>query len=329
MDPLTFIQKSFSGGINRQVDATRLADNEYSLMINGRNRFDVISPIRSPVLANDLPLGNYQGVYGAENFTIAFISGKAYYRNVSTSLVWNLISGFQLSADVEFIFAELVPASTINFKRVPTSDIRNASINLTSIVSGSPTALIVSDGVSQPQLIFADGTTRMTKKYSEWSNSDLSQREYVPIMRQMLYQDGILYGISPDGKFIYHSVTGRPVDYMINIDKDGNKLPLESDGGALSVAHAVDFNEITALSRLNTPDGSFFISTKKSSYIVKPDFNNLIFGEPTFNTQYLFSTGCLNNFSMIDILGDSALIDFAGIRSFNAILNTFNEGRNA
>src|SRR5256885_6847067 len=327
--PLIFHQRSFLGGMNLQVDPTRLQDSEYPLLINGRNRFDVINPIKKPVKALNLPSGNYQGIYAAGNFLIVFIDGKAYYRDVSTSQVFNQVPGINMSSMAEVIFAELVPASTLNFQRIPAIDTRNSAIKLTSPVTGTPQALLIQDGQSQPWVILSDGSTRPTKRYDDWDSVDLTKREYVPIMRQMLWQDGILYGISPDRKFIFRSVSGRPLDFMINIDKDGNKLPTEAEGGAMSVAHAVDFDDITALNRLNTPNGSFFVSTRKNSYIVTPNFNDQIFGEPTFDTQYLFGTGCLNNFSMIDILGDSALIYFPGVRSFNAILQTFNEGRNA
>lgn len=330
MDPLIYFQQSFLGGMNMQLDPTRLAANEYPLLINGRNRFDTVQPIPSTVKSLNLPMGNkIQGIYAAGNFLLTFIDGKAYFRDVSQSQVFNLIPGLQMSIDADVVFAELVPASTVNFQRVPAIDTRNSDIKLTSAVTGTPQAVVVQDGVSTPWLILSDLTVRPAKNYNDWDSSDLTKREYVPIMRQMLWQDSILYGVSPDKKFIYRSVSGRPLDFMVNIDKDGNKLPNEADGGAQSVAFAVDYDDITALNRLNTPNGSFFISTRKNSYIVTPNYDDQLFGEPTFDSQFLFSTGCLNNFSMIDILGDSALIDFAGVRSFNAILQTFNEGRNA
>jgi len=80
------------------------------------------------------------------------------------------------------------------------------------------------------------------------------RREYVPVGKQMLWHDGILYVVSPNGKQIFRSVTGRPLDFMVNITPSGDKDPLEAVGGASSVSHSVDFEPITSINRL-----SFFI----------------------------------------------------------------------
>jgi len=138
----------------------------------------------------------------------------------------------------------------------------------------------------------------------------------------MAFAGGKLY--VSNGNKIYHSVTGRPLDFVINVDNNGDK-----GGDADTTFHAVDFDDITALKRMNADNSSLYVGTRKNSYSVTPNTNSLIFGEPTFNNTFLFNTGTLNNNSFIDLLGDFALIDNNSIRSFNAILNFKNEGANS
>lgn len=330
--PAIYKQSSFVGGMNQQVDATRIGDSEYFLLINGRNRYDTIDPLRKARLLTSniigLPLGEetYQGVYGAGNFVVVFVGGAAYFRNVVTSSNFQKIVGLQMSADVPRIFAEFVPASTLGFIRKSSTNINDPiDLELLAGQTPSPVAMVVQDGVNQPWVIFPDGTARVTHKYSDWTIAD---REYVPVGRQMLYSGGILYIVSQDGNRILRMVSGRPLDGMVNIDSSGNKEAIEIEGNADTVSIPIDFDQITCIGRLNTTDGSFFVSTTKNSYMVTPILDRLVFGEPTYRITYLFNTGAVSQFSMIDILGDSALIDFGGIRSFNSVMQTQNEGRN-
>lgn len=330
MDKLaSFEQSSFSGGMRRSVDPSQLGDTEYALLINGRSRYGVITPVKLPLqLTQGLPSTSpiFQGIYGAGSFLVTFAGGKAYYRDFSmASPFFNLIAGFQMTVDAPTLFAELVPASTVNFKRIPVDvDKKNLGINISSIIGSTPSALVVQDGKLQPRLIFPDSTTRVSKNWLNWMDTD---REYVPIGKQMLYKDGILYIVSPDGKELFHSVTGRPLDFMVAIDAAGNKFGTEADSGASAVSHRIDFDEVTCINRLNSP--GFLVTTAKNSYLTIPDPTNTIYGEPTFANQFLFSTGALNQFSVTDILGDTALIDFSGIRSFDAVSQLKFEGNNA
>ena len=143
-------------------------------------------------------------------------------------------------------------------------------------------------------------------------------REYVPIGKQMAFHGGKLYVASADGTKLYHSVTGRPLDFMVPLNNDGDKIhAAESIGGVEAVAYTISNDPITCLKSLNT--GELFVGAFNSSYAVKPDTVNTIFGEPTFTKKFLFSTGPVNQNSVIDLLGDTAFIDRHGIRSFNAV----------
>jgi len=143
-------------------------------------------------------------------------------------------------------------------------------------------------------------------------------REYVPIGKQMAHHGGKLYVASVDGTKLYHSVSGRPLDFMIPLNESGGKIHAkEAIGGVEAVAYTISNDPITCLRSLNTEE--LFVGAANSSYAIKPDITNTIFGEPTFTKKYLFSTGPVNHNSFVDLLGDFAFIDQHGIRSFNAV----------
>lgn len=143
--------------------------------------------------------------------------------------------------------------------------------------------------------------------------------------------------VSSDGTELYRSVTGRPLDFVIAIDSNGNKLPALSSGKeeASRLSYKLDYSKITCLAEVGAPpriaeEGQgFFVSTRKKAWLVFPNYGSTVFGEPTFSNQALFPTGAVNNFSLIDILGDKALITESGITSFNSVLSVANEGKNA
>jgi len=152
-------------------------------------------------------------------------------------------------------------------------------------------------------------------------------REYVPIGKQMAFHGGKLYVASADGTKLYHSVSGRPLDFMVPVNEDGAKIhDKEAIGGVEAVAYTVSNDPITCLKSLNTEE--LFVGALNSSYAVKPDATNTIFGEPTFTKKFLFSTGPVNQNSVIDLLGDTAFIDRHGIRSFNAVQQSETIARN-
>ena len=155
----------------------------------------------------------------------------------------------------------------------------------------------------------------------------LGFREYVPVGKQMAFHGGKLYTASADGTKLYHSVSGRPLDFMVPLDNNGNKIhAAESSGGVEAVAYTISNDPITCLRSMNTDE--LFVGAANSSYAVKPDRVNTIFGEPTFTKKFLFSTGPVNQNAYLDLLGDSAFIDKHGIRSFNAVQQSETIARN-
>jgi len=327
---IEFNRKSFVGGLNQQVDATRLSEDEYPLLINGRNRYDVLQPVQLPQQIIDSTIGNrrVQGAYSVGSILIVFAGGLAFYKDQNyPNANYNQINGFAMSADVAIIYAELVPISTLNFVRIPqTAGQANTDIKLTTPIKASPAGLVVQDGVNQPYLIDSNMTSRPLNKYDAW---ELDNREYVPIGTQMIYSGGILYIV--DGSLILRSVTGRPLDFMVIIKEDGTKEPQEADGGARNAAISVDYNQVTCIARLPADDNSFFVSTSKAAYAVTPLIQpeDLIYGEPDFISRFLFTAGATSPFAFVELIGDNAFVDFNGLRSFNAIKMIKTEGINS
>lgn len=337
--PSNFIYSNFSSGMDLFTDRSKLPDGVYPLLINGRSRFGKIKPIKKPLLIDQgLPSAanagyNYQGLYGVSNISIVFANGRAWVRDWNQGSAGQFIplgGALQLSEGAEQIYLEVVPASTINFHRVNSDGTPSGDISFTSaLISPSPVVALVQDGVSQPWVIPTDGAARLTQNYSQWQNN-ADNREYVPIGKQMVFVDDKLYIASPDGRQIYQSVSGRPLDYMVIIDKDGNKLD-EPSGNASNISNRVFYESITCLAQVSSDTGAgFYVGSPRNSFIVVSDPTDIIYGEPRFQNKYIASYGPLNDFSFIsDINGDSAFIDSYSVKSFNSILQFRNAGKNS
>src|SRR5690606_36663147 len=111
------------------------------------------------------------------------------------------------------------------------------------------------------------------------------------------------------------------LDLMVQVDASGDKAIDEESGGADSTSDAVDFNNITALlPYVNDVCGNrqILVSTDApAASVVIINRNSTIFDEPTFFRSALLPTNAINSFSFVNVLGDTALIDAAGVRSFN------------
>lgn len=319
----------FSGGMVRLNDPLKIQENQYFFLKNGRVRFGNVEPVKFPKLFRDnVPTGKYQGVYGLGQYLILFVNGTAWFKNENNvNSAFSNVPGFiRMSEDIDTIYAEAVPASFNNTLRT------SQGTNLSSRITGNPAALVCQDGERQPNLILPNLTSRPAKKISEWS---IDNPEYVPIGRQMLYKDGILY-VLRDAK-ILRSLEGRPLDFVIAIDENGNRLPIDSglEQEADRLSHRVSFDDLIAIGNLNIPPtdnalaGAFLVTTGKFSWMVVPNYSRTVFGEPTFRNVDLFPTGSNNQFSIVNKLGDIVFIDSVGFKSFNAISQFTNDGLNS
>jgi hypothetical protein len=326
MPVFPFNQNDFSGGMNLLNNDTNIAINQYARAENIRNRDDGLIAINDKEEDTTAPSGKKQGIFAYEDLVVLFCGGRAYFKNILTSSPWTQIANFALDPTIDYIYTEPVPISTFNFERklqentqINGTDL-NTVIDLTNIeINGTAAALVCQDGLNPPWKILPNGTASQIQTFEQWTKSN---REYVPIMRQMKYFAGILFGIAQDGIRLFRSVSGRPLDFVVNVKIDGDK-----GGAADTTAYSPGTNKITCLAALKT--GELFLGTKRTCHPLDLNFSKTIFAEPTFNNTKTFAAGIVNNFSFLDILTDYTMIDTDGIRSWNAIFMQENEGRNS
>jgi len=322
-----FVQTDFSGGINLFDEDSSLQSNEYRLGFNVRNRNGDLSLARSSAVLENAPAGLKQGLYGFDQYLVLFCAGLAYY-STDDGLNWNQIAGFLMSTTAPRLYAQAVPASTLNFSRqLQAANVANGSGSDTRVdtlsnivISGTLAGLIVQDGVTQPWLIKPDGTAVQTQTYAQWTQA--GTRSYVPIGLNMAYINGILFVVSPDRKKILRSVSGRPLDFVVNVTATGDK-----GGDAETTAYSCTYNEMTSLTPLKT--GQLLVGTNDGCFPIVLDYDRTIFQEPTFRNPQIYAVGITNQYSIIETLEDYYFIDLDGIRSLNSILTEENEGRNS
>jgi len=329
------VQNIFTN-LNLLASDTALGPSEYLWLINARNRLGYNEPIlKHQDLSSGLPLGKVQGIIGVGNVLIAIIGGLGYFRQDGNT-AWTRLQDFALDGTTDQVWMQPVPESNMNFVRKAAANINSPIVLTTDFkVSGTPQCIVVQDGINQPWLIIYDTTNqiftaRESHNFAAWSNHsiDLNDREYIPIGKQMTFIDGILFIVSPDGSKVFRSITGRPLDFMINVDTNGNKLASESDGGAQTVAFNFDADIITCLQGTSIPQ-SFVYGTARNTRICTFDYTITIFGEPRFSVTTKLNSGILNQYAVIDILNDTASIDYDGIKSFNAVQQLRFRGRNS
>jgi hypothetical protein len=326
-------QINFGGGLNAFQPAHALTEQEYPLAFNLRIRDNQPTPIKGPKLeATRVPTGKKQGLYGFGQYLLLFNDGYAYYKDTNDkNAEWFLIPGIILDAEVDTIYIQAVPAATNNYTRqLQKADVINGTsadsrVDLLGafIISGVAAGVVVQDGVSDPpyfiQITNGIVNGRRLNNYDQWTKDN---REYVPRGKQMAYMNGILIVVAPDGKSFYRSVSGRPLDFVVNITKEGDK-----GGDAETTSYAVSGNEITAVMPMSS--GDLLVGTLDGCYPVEFNYDFTIFQEPTFLNRRRFDAGLINQFSFIETLGDYNFIDQDGIRSFNAVSQLNYEGRNS
>jgi hypothetical protein len=323
-----FLTNDFSGGMYLADVLSNLLDTQYSKLVNGRTRFGGIQPVRKPLdITRQVAQGRFQSVYGMNNYLLVFVDGLAYLRDLrSPDDTFSAVPGFQqMSSDVDKIYAQNVPQSDFNFVRSGGPH----DIILRNIDSGLPQAFICQDGTSRPRLIFSNGNSRIAQTFEQWKvdfdDPTKDFREYIPVGKQMLYFNGICYIISADSKELYRSVDGRPTDFVLAVDENGNKLSALSQGReeASRLSYRISTEDMIALSELNSSSnqglGGFLVSTANTVYIIVPDYNQTLYGQPTFDNIPIIPIGILNNESLANSLGDTIFISSLGAVSFNAV----------
>jgi hypothetical protein len=358
-------QTSFSGGLNLLLDDTRLpvsfkykegdtpydiTYNQYRIGLNIRTRFDVAQPILKSAEDVTAPKGLKQGITTFGNYIIIFVAGNAYYR-LNTSSSWTQITNFSMNSSAPRYWFVAVPLATTNYGRlatalsgtptVPQANLPVSQVNQVAGAFANLPGLLVQDNITQPQFIYIDSNNtvqcRTTQTYSQWSYDPTGvndKREYVPIGSFMEWYNGILFIVAQDAVNIYRSVSGRPLDFVINVDLNGN-----AGGDATTTSYSVGVGGITAMRAM---PGNMLLVAAGNSAMFSVTLNTTpnaptIFGEYTFIRTFLFTSNCVSERGIIDISGtpaspssgDSVFIDANGLRSFNAIEYQQNEGRNS
>lgn len=322
-----FRQNNFIDGLNRELDETKIPRSAYPLLLNGRARRDVISPVQKH-LRIEGPVGLYQGLYVAGSYIVLFCAGKAYYADITESpVIFRPVRNWtMMDASASRIYAELVSGTTNFFNRIALSDDLDPSVGTQTVfndtIAANSQALFVFDNVNQPNVVFPSGATRVLKGYSTWTKDD---PEYVPVGQLPIVLKNKLFLVSQDGTKVLHSVSGRMYDFVVNITNDGDK-----GGDAFTVATSASYNPLTALKALSS--GHLLATTLYATYSIALDYDNTQFGEPDLLPSPLFPVGCVNDLSIADViidnLQDTAFITQSGIQSFNVVSQLNTESNN-
>jgi hypothetical protein len=325
-------QKSFVNGLDLISPDTDIDPTGYSWLVNGRTRFGYVEPIPQPLLISNAPPGLKQGTISIGDFVIIFVAGKAYFKRYSENN-WINITLFLMSTTATNIFSQAVPASTRDYTRQlnPSGSISDPVIIVnTAKTAGMPQCIVCQDGINQPWLIrfneVSNGfTARILKTYDQWT---ILNPEYVPIGRQMFFMNQKLFIVSADETQVYHTVSGQPLNGMINVDSDGNKAATAALGDANTTAFAFDYDEITCIQDVNVAN-SFIYATKTTTRVLTLDYTNTIFGEPQITQAAKIDAGITNQYALTDINGDYAFVTGEGLRNFNAVQALQFQGRNS
>lgn len=384
--PSVYNQSSFVGGMSLLGDDSYLQPNQYRIAFNCTQRFGEFDLIPSSIPDEAAPKGIKQAITNFGNYIILFVAGQAFYKYYS-DVAWISIPTFQMSMTAPRYWTCAVPIALTNYVRIAatttisttgdlgtTANARGA-IQLNQVAGtaqGNLPGLVVQDGLNQPVFIFLNDDlvpeARTLQTFSQWSCSftdatnvtvaldlggnPMDFREYVPIGTYMAWNNGVLYVVDPTGNYIYTSVEGRPLDFVINvlntlatdntqvitydpfgnnlIPSQGNYYPQFGGGDATTTAYSVGVGGISCLFPLAS--GGLFVSAAGANFSLTQNTTPnapTLFGEYTYIRTFLFAANCLSDRAILNTIGDTRFIDLTGIRSFNAVESVQNEGRNS
>lgn len=302
---LLYTQGDFSGGLNTQYDSTKTPRNSYPLGVDVEMRRNVVAPRRRHV-KQTVPSGTKNGLYAVGSQLILFSNGVAYSRDVNTAQYFNRVDGWVDINAAARVYAERIPVTFNLFnRRAPSVEVTTLHFN--AALSAYPECVLVGNGTDAEQVIYSDGTAELVGEYDTWTQDNPS---YVPIGTVRCFTSDKLFLSSPSGVNLLHSVTGRPTDFVININAAGDKA-----GDAYTVAAAVSANALTALKAAD--NGSVIACTAFGTFTVTLDSTFTLFGEPFLRCKPLFPVGAVNDKSFVNLNGDVAFISFTGIHTFN------------
>ena len=280
------------------TDVTKPQEASYRIGLNIRIRKNGIEPAWRHV-KYDTPAGLHQTVFANDNQLGVIVAGSIYKVKLPENATIPQGGTGVISAVADRVYHAAVPA--------PSNWLVNSIYQPT--ISTAEECLVIQDGANQPTLIFSDFSHRPAQTYDDWTYED---PEYVPIGAFMAYSGRKLF--IANGKKIYQSVSGRPLDFVLNIDNDGNKV------GTADTTHiGVSAATLTALAPSQT--GGLLPFTRYKAYSLEPEYQlPLIFGEPQYVPSDVFPVGAVNDLAFAFANGESLFISPAGIQAFNQVL---------
>src|SRR5574343_983354 len=302
---LLYAQSDFSGGLFTQYDATKTPRNSYPLALDVQMRRNVVKP-RNRHAKPTCPLGTVHGLYAVGSQRYIFIDGQAYVRDVSSSLYFNTSDGWtEIDSSVR-VYAERLPTTFKLFNR-RASTVETTTLYFNNSIAAYPECLWVGNGRDDEQVIYPDGTAELIGDFDGWTQNDPS---YVPIGTVRVFTADKGFIMNPTGLKLYSSVTGRPTDYVIQINNAGDKV-----GDADSFYTGISAEAVTALKAAD--NGTVIATTAFGTFTVTPDYNTTFYGEPFLRVRPLFPVGAVNDKSFVNLNGDVAFISFTGIHTFH------------
>jgi len=299
---MKFQQKSFVGGMSAAYDRTKTPEDGYTVGFNCRVRSNVVEGAYAPNRLKT-PAGTLQAIFALDDKLILVVAGSVYTVNPDADVTVR-IGTTLLSPTADVVYHENVPAPSSFFMRDS-----NGDLVYNSSVSTQPDCAVLQDGATQPVIITPSLSVRYARTYAQWS---FSNPEYVPIGKQMCFSGAALYVVSPTGKAIYRSVSGRPLDFVVAIDDaDGSK-----QGDASTTSIAVAAAALTAI--VSAQAGGFIATTYYSTYagIIDAAVDDQ-FGEPYIQPAALFPVGAVGPYAFTQASGETLFVSPAGIQSFN------------
>ena len=291
-------QLDFSGGMSALTDVTKPQEATYRLGFNLRLRKNAIEPaFRHRRI--DSPVGLHQAAFANDNTLGLIVAGSVYKVKLDQDVCIAQGGTGVISSTADRVYHKAVPA--------PSNWVVNSQYQPT--LSVAEECIVVQDGINQPTLIFSDFSHRPAQTYDAWTYED---PEYIPIGTFMSYSGRKLF--IANGAKIYQSVSGRPLDFVLNIDNNGNK-----QGTADTTHLAVTAARLTAIVPSQT--SGLVVFTRYNSYSLEPEYQlPTIFGEPQYIPSDLFPVGAVNDLAFAFVNGESLFISPAGIQSFNQVL---------
>ena len=292
-------------GINASLDSGKLPQSQYRYLLNGRVDNGNVTPVRAHKKI-DSPIGK-TGLFALGEYIVTTTPENIYYKKVDEN-TWSILdTNIFLPGKVRFV---PVPDNYSNERITYTDDISSVKLipaNLQPIRA----SLLITNGTKHYRFYPNLDYEKVNTNYSLWT---IDKPEYMPKEVDLIAVSGSkLY--CTKGNRIFHSVSGRFYDFVINRNSTGDK-----GGDETTTYKSVGVGDITAMAPVQ--GGGLIVCSSEFTHAITPDYDRRIFGEPYLQDSLLFPVGAVNEYSILDVLGDHFIVTHNGIVSFNYLMST-------